>query len=323
MAVSILPQLGQFFDNNGDPLNGGTVTVYDAGTTTPRAIYTDTALSVAATNPAPLDSAGRPTQGVLYTAATAYKLLLKDSGGSTLRTEDNLDPGVPLGSGVLAIANGGTGGDTAAAARAALGAVGTADIEDLEAEVASLAGAAASTEKTQIATGSTAQRPTVPEDGQIRRNNQSGSEKWEGYNEADTRWDTFLTDNNAATAADVAAQTSGATLVVTPSVIKNHPAVAAAYGKVTVSGGTPTLAAGYNVSGTITDNGAGDFTFTFTNAMANANYVVVGTAHSTTITRVVQVHTATTTTVRLLVATDGGAAADNIDFSFMVFGVLA
>jgi hypothetical protein len=320
MAVSILPQLGQFFDNDGDPLNGGTVTVYDAGTTTPRAIYTDTALTIAATNPAPLDSAGRPTQGVLYTTATAYKLLLKNSAGSTLRTEDNLDPGIPLGSGVLAIANGGTGGASAAAARAALGAVGTADIEDLEAEVASLAGAAASTEKTQIATGSTAQRPTVPADGQIRRN--TTVPQWEGYDGAGADWEVFLTDDSVASAAQVAAQTAGA-LVVTPSVMKNHPAVAAAYGKVTVTGSTATLAAGYNVSGTIGDNGSGDFTFTFTNAMANANYVVVGTAHSTTIARVVQVHTATTTTVRILVATDGGAAADNIDFSFMVFGVLA
>jgi hypothetical protein len=170
MAVSILPPLGQFFDNNGDPLNGGTVTVYDAGTTTPRAIYTDTALSVAATNPVPLDSAGRPTQGVIYTAAGAYKLLLKNSAGSTLRTEDNIDPGIPLGTGILGLANGGTGGNDAASARASLGAVGTSDIEDLEAQVAALAGAAGSSERTGIAVGTTAQRPAVPAVGDIRYN---------------------------------------------------------------------------------------------------------------------------------------------------------
>jgi hypothetical protein len=170
MAVSILPQLGQFFDNNGDPLNGGTVTVYDAGTTTPRAIYTDTALSVAATNPVPLDSAGRPTQGVIYTAAGAYKLLLKNSASSTLRTEDNLDPGIPLGTGILGLVNGGTGGNDAASARASLGAVGTSDIEDLEAQVAALAGAAGSSERTGIAVGTTAQRPAVPAVGDIRYN---------------------------------------------------------------------------------------------------------------------------------------------------------
>src|SRR5574343_318457 len=138
MAVSILPPLGQFLDDDGDPLNGGTVTVQDAGTTSSRNIYTDTALTVAATNPVPLDSAGRPTQGVIYTAATAYKLILKNSSGSTLRTEDNLDPGVPIGSGYLAIANGGTGATSAGTALSNLGGATAAELADLAADVAAL-----------------------------------------------------------------------------------------------------------------------------------------------------------------------------------------
>lgn len=35
---------------------------------------------------------------------------------------------------------------------------------------------------------------------------------------------------------------------------------------------------GYNV-GSITDNGAGDYTLVFTNSLSNANYVVLGMAH--------------------------------------------
>lgn len=170
MAVSILPPLGQFLDNDGAPLNGGTVTVQDAGTTNSRNIYTDTGLSVAATNPVPLDSAGRPTQGVIYTAASAYKLILKNSGGSALRTEDNLDPGVPIGSGYLAIANGGTGATSAGTALSNLGGATAAELADLAADVAALVGASASSEKTTIAKGTTAQRPGTPETGHIRYN---------------------------------------------------------------------------------------------------------------------------------------------------------
>jgi hypothetical protein len=170
MAISVLNPTSQFFDNAGDPLNGGTVTVQDAGTTDARAIYTDTALSSSATNPIPLDAYGRPTQGMIYTAATAYKLIGKSSAGTTLWTRDNIDPGVPIGTGVLAIANGGTGASTGSAALAALGGATAAELADLSAEVAAVTGALGSTEKTAIAKGSTAQRPASPETSHIRYN---------------------------------------------------------------------------------------------------------------------------------------------------------
>jgi hypothetical protein len=41
--------------------------------------------------------------------------------------------------------------------------------------------------------------------------------------------------------------------------------------------GTVAIRGSYNVS-SITDNGAGDYTVNFTNALANANYSVAGTA---------------------------------------------
>ncbi len=68
------------------------------------------------------------------------KVLVKNSDGVTQYTRDDIDPSVPLGTGVLAIANGGTGADNAAAALANLGAVDQGTVTDLASQVASLAG---------------------------------------------------------------------------------------------------------------------------------------------------------------------------------------
>lgn len=73
-------------DNAGAVLPSGTVTVYDAGTTNLRTIYTDFALSSPAANPLTLDAAGR---SVVYTDKRV-KLLIKDRYGSTVRTIDNV-----------------------------------------------------------------------------------------------------------------------------------------------------------------------------------------------------------------------------------------
>jgi hypothetical protein len=73
-------------DNAGAVLGSGTVTVYDAGTTNLRTVYSDFALSSPVVNPLTLDSAGR---AVVYTDKRV-KLLIKNSGGSTVRTIDNV-----------------------------------------------------------------------------------------------------------------------------------------------------------------------------------------------------------------------------------------
>ncbi len=49
----------QFLDDNGDPLAGGKLYSYEAGTSTPLATYTDVTGSVANSNPVILDSGGR------------------------------------------------------------------------------------------------------------------------------------------------------------------------------------------------------------------------------------------------------------------------
>src|SRR5512139_275744 len=119
MAIAVYTSLQQLSDNSGDPLNGGSVTVYQATTTTPISLYTDTGLSSSTTNPITLDAYGR--HAITYFSAQAYKVLVKDSAGATIYTRDNIDPGVPIGTGALAIANGGTGATSASAALSNLG----------------------------------------------------------------------------------------------------------------------------------------------------------------------------------------------------------
>ena len=65
------------------PLNGGSVTVYLAGTTTPVSLFTADDLTGAAANPIVLDSAGR--SAMRYMAAAKYKTLIKDSAGNPSR----------------------------------------------------------------------------------------------------------------------------------------------------------------------------------------------------------------------------------------------
>jgi microcystin-dependent protein len=68
------------FDANGDPLAGGLLETYAAGTSTPLAVYTDQALSVAHSNPVVLDANGEAT--IYIAAGLAYKFVLKNSSGA-------------------------------------------------------------------------------------------------------------------------------------------------------------------------------------------------------------------------------------------------
>jgi hypothetical protein len=93
MTVNLSPVAGagwQFFTDTGTVLSGGLLYTYAAGTTTPATTYQDSAGLVPSANPVVLDSAGRVSGEVWLTAGTAYKLVLKNSVGSTIWTMDNL-----------------------------------------------------------------------------------------------------------------------------------------------------------------------------------------------------------------------------------------
>lgn len=77
----------RFTDANGNPLAGCKMYVFQAGTTTPATFYTDSALSVAATNPLVADSGGLFTES--YLAVGTYKIRFTTSDGSTLWETDD------------------------------------------------------------------------------------------------------------------------------------------------------------------------------------------------------------------------------------------
>ena len=95
MSVFLSPVGGagaQFFDNNGNPLTGGKLYTYAAGTTTPQATYTSAAGSVFHTNPIILDAAGRVpgSSEIWLTDSQIYKFVLKDSNDVLLATWDQI-----------------------------------------------------------------------------------------------------------------------------------------------------------------------------------------------------------------------------------------
>lgn len=92
----------QQFDNNGNPLSGGKVYTYEAGTSTPKATYTDAGGLIANANPVVLDSAGRAD---IWLGAGSYKFILKTSTDTTLETIDNVagDTSNAFGSSVVSI----------------------------------------------------------------------------------------------------------------------------------------------------------------------------------------------------------------------------
>jgi len=80
----------QAFDGNGDPLSGGLVYTYSAGTTTAKTSYSDYDASTANANPVVLDSRG---EADIYVRGS-YKIVLKTSAEVTLWTLDNVQGGV-------------------------------------------------------------------------------------------------------------------------------------------------------------------------------------------------------------------------------------
>jgi hypothetical protein len=116
MPVNLSPVAGaaqQFFTNSGTPLSGGLLYTYSAGTTTPLATYTTAAGTTANSNPIVLNSAGRLDSEVWLTSTLTYKFVLKDSGGVTIATYDDI-PGIGsvsgLTSGTSILSGNGSGG---------------------------------------------------------------------------------------------------------------------------------------------------------------------------------------------------------------------
>ena len=91
MAIVLsTPPYSAFYDDNGNPLSGGKVYTYLAGTSTPRATYTDQSGSTPNANPVILDAAGRAS--IWLDDSAAYKFTVTTSADVVVRTQDNITP---------------------------------------------------------------------------------------------------------------------------------------------------------------------------------------------------------------------------------------
>lgn len=81
----------QLFDANGDPLTGGQIETYLAGSSTPAATYTDDTGAVPQSNPIIFNALGYPVLGAVWlTGGVSYKFVIKNAAGSILRTIDDV-----------------------------------------------------------------------------------------------------------------------------------------------------------------------------------------------------------------------------------------
>lgn len=85
-SLSSVPKL-QFFDANGNPLVGGKLFTYAAGTTTPLATYTDSSAGTPNTNPIILNARGEAN---VWLDNTTYKFVLKTAADVEIWTVDNI-----------------------------------------------------------------------------------------------------------------------------------------------------------------------------------------------------------------------------------------
>jgi hypothetical protein len=148
----------------------------------------------------------------------------------------------------------------------------------------------------------------------------------EVYQYQGSAWVQLLT---AAASQAVMEAASSLLKVVTPGRQHFHPGHLKACGFVAVSGGAPTLSRGYNIA-SITDNGVGDFTLNFTNAMSDTTFGCVATPHraapgSSRVLYCVVIAKATGS-VRIATLQEANTAGtnasflDDLDFSFEVTG---
>lgn len=81
------------YDNNGNPLSGGKLYVYAAGTTTPATTYSDVELTIPNTNPVILDAGARAT---VFLSPGSYKFIQKTSADVTVWSQDNVTSVAPF-----------------------------------------------------------------------------------------------------------------------------------------------------------------------------------------------------------------------------------
>ena|ERR1700752_3333153 len=87
----LIPWLtASFLSNNGQPLVGGQLFSYQAGSSTPLATYTDSTGGTPNPNPVILNARGEAPSGIWIPPNTAYKFVLEDAAGNIIWTRDQV-----------------------------------------------------------------------------------------------------------------------------------------------------------------------------------------------------------------------------------------
>lgn len=95
-SVAVFPPGYRLTDSStGAPLEGAVVSFFDAGTTTPKTVYSDAALSVVLGTSVTTDALGYPTSDgttktMIYVGTAAYKVRVSTAGGTTIAEHDNI-----------------------------------------------------------------------------------------------------------------------------------------------------------------------------------------------------------------------------------------
>lgn len=79
------------FDSAGDPLVGGKLYWYQAGTTTPATVYTDATGATSHANPIILNARGEAASPIYLDDSLSYKAVLADADDAVIRTIDGID----------------------------------------------------------------------------------------------------------------------------------------------------------------------------------------------------------------------------------------
>ena len=87
-TLMVQPKI-QFLDNSGEPLSGGLVYTYQAGTLIQKTSYQSATMQAVNTNPVVLDSSGRANIW-LDTSSTYYQIKVTDSLGNLIEMVDNV-----------------------------------------------------------------------------------------------------------------------------------------------------------------------------------------------------------------------------------------
>lgn len=91
MAVKLSPIFNDAqLDSSGNPLTGGKLYTYAAGSSTPQTAYQDSAGATPHTNPIVLNSRGEPPAPIWLTSALTYKFDLQTAASVSIRTVDNI-----------------------------------------------------------------------------------------------------------------------------------------------------------------------------------------------------------------------------------------